>query len=37
MEKRIYNGISWYDQNGEPVNAHGCCIVPENGKYYLFG
>lgn len=37
MEKRIYNGISWYDQNRNPVNAHGCCIVPENGRYYLFG
>ena len=37
MEKRILNGISWYDQNGKPVNAHGACIVQENGKYYLFG
>lgn len=37
MERRIYNGIPWYDQNGDPVNAHGACIVPAQGKYYLFG
>lgn len=37
MERRIYNGIPWYDQNGDPVNAHGACIVPARGKYYLFG
>lgn len=37
MERRIYNGIPWYDQNGSPVNAHGACIVPAEGKYYLFG
>lgn len=37
MEKRIYNGIPWYDQNTNPVNAHGACIVPAEGKYYLFG
>lgn len=34
---RITNGITWYDQNNNPVNAHGACIVYENGKYYLFG
>ncbi len=37
MEKRIMNGIPWYDQNGNTVNAHGACIVQEDGKYYLFG
>lgn len=37
MDRRIYNGIPWYDQNGVPVNAHGACVVPANGKYYLFG
>ena len=37
MEKRIYNGIPWYDQNGNAVNAHGACILEENGKYYLYG
>lgn len=37
MEKRIYNGIPWYDQNGNEVNAHGACILEANGKYYLYG
>lgn len=37
MERKIFNGISWYDQNKNPVNAHGACIVQDNGKYYLFG
>ncbi len=33
----IYNGIPWFDNNGNIVNAHGACIVQENGRYYLFG
>lgn len=33
----VYNGIPWYDDQGNIVNAHGACIVEENGKYYLFG
>lgn len=33
----IANGIPWYDQNGDIVNAHGSCIVEDNGRYYLFG
>ncbi len=37
MERRIHNGIPWYDQNGNPVNAHGACMVPAEGKYYLIG
>lgn len=37
MKKRIYNGISWYDQNGDPVNAHGACVLQEGETYYLFG
>ncbi len=37
MEKRIFNGIPWYDKDGNTVNAHGACIVQEEGKYYLFG
>lgn len=36
-EKVVYNGIPWFDDRGEIVNAHGACIVEENGKYYLFG
>lgn len=37
MKKMIYNGIPWYDQNGNTVNAHGACIIQEGEKYYLFG
>lgn len=37
MKRIIYNGIPWYDQNGNPVNAHGACILREGDKYYLFG
>lgn len=33
----IVNGIPWYDNNDNIVNAHGACIVEENGRYYLFG
>ena len=33
----IVNGVPWTDDQGKPVNAHGACIVEENGKYYLFG
>lgn len=35
--KRVYNGVPWFDQNGNTVNAHGACILKENGCYYLFG
>lgn len=37
FEKIVYNGIPWFDDRGEIVNAHGACIVEENGRYYLFG
>lgn len=33
----IVNGVPWIDNQGRPVNAHGACIVEENGIYYLFG
>lgn len=33
----IHNGIPWFDDQGETVNAHGACLVKEGGKYYLFG
>jgi hypothetical protein len=36
-EKTIHNGIPWFDNNGNIVNAHGACIVEDNGRYYLFG
>ncbi|KAA5407746.1 family 43 glycosylhydrolase [Bacteroides cellulosilyticus] len=37
MEKVIRNGMPWFDDHGNIVNAHGACIVEEKGKYYLFG
>lgn len=33
----IQNGVPWFDDKGNIVNAHGACIVEEGGKYYLFG
>lgn len=36
-EKLIVNGIPWFDDKGNIVNAHGACIVEDGGRYYLFG
>lgn len=36
-DKLIRNGIPWFDDQGNIVNAHGACIVEEDGRYYLFG
>lgn len=33
----IHSGNIWFDQFNHEVNAHGACIVRENGRYYLFG
>ena len=33
----VVNGVPWFDDRGNIVNAHGACIVEENGRYYLFG
>lgn len=33
----IHNGVPWFDNRGQIVNAHGACIVEDNGKYYMFG
>ncbi len=33
----VRNGVPWFDQNGNIVNAHGACIVEDAGKYWLFG
>lgn len=33
----IFNGIPRYDDEGNVINAHGACIVEDEGKYYLFG
>lgn len=36
-QKAIFSGTPWFDQNNQPVNAHGACIVKEGNKYYMFG
>ena len=33
----IVNGVPWFDNNGNTVNAHGACLLKEDGVYYLFG
>ncbi|MCD8318113.1 MAG: family 43 glycosylhydrolase [Paraprevotella sp.] len=33
----IANGIPWFDNRRHIVNAHGACLIEDNGKYYLFG
>ena len=35
--KAIVSGVSWYDQRGETVSAHGANIIRDGGRYYLFG
>jgi len=35
--KAIVSGVSWYDQRGETVSAHGANILRDGGRYYLFG
>ena len=37
FSKAIVSGVSWYDQQGETVSAHGANIIRDGGKYYLFG
>ncbi len=37
VEKAIRNGMPWFDDRDNIVNAHGACIVEEKGRYYLFG
>ena len=37
QSKPIVNGVPWYDQNHQPVNAHGAGIIRDGGKYWLFG
>ena len=36
-KQTIINGIPWYDQNNNPVNAHGAGILRDGGRYWLFG
>lgn len=37
FKSSITNGVPWFDNLGKPVNAHGACIIEENGTFYLFG
>lgn len=37
MYKAIHSGMAWFDQFNNEVNAHGACIVEEDGRYYMFG
>lgn len=34
---QICPGQVWTDTQGEPINAHGSCIVQSGGDYYWFG
>lgn len=36
-DKIIHNGIPWFDEQGNIINAHGACIVEDGGRYWLFG
>lgn len=36
-EMIVRNGIPWFDNEKNIINAHGACIVRDNGIYYLFG
>lgn len=33
----VVSGVPWWDQNGKAVNAHGICVVEDNGTFYMFG
>ncbi len=37
LSRTVINGVAWYDQNSNTVNAHGAGIIKDNGKYWLFG
>jgi hypothetical protein len=33
----LVNGVPWFDDRGETVNAHGACLIEADGRVYLFG
>lgn len=37
QDKVIHNGVPWFDEQGNIINAHGACIVKDGGRYWLFG
>lgn len=36
-QDKITPGLVWNDKAGVPINAHGGCVVYDNGSYYWFG
>ena len=36
-DKTIHNGVPWFDEQGDIINAHGACIIEDGGRYWLFG
>jgi len=37
QQNQFHPGQVWNDVAGKPINAHGSCIVYDNGAYYWFG
>ncbi len=37
QDNTLNNGVPWFDEQGNIVNAHGACIVEDGGRYWLFG
>lgn len=33
----LTSGKVWLDEKGEVINAHGGCVLYQNGRYYWFG
>ncbi|WP_420113540.1 hypothetical protein [Pseudactinotalea sp.] len=33
----LVNGVPWFDDRGQVVNAHGVCVLEHEGMYYLYG
>ncbi len=33
----VFSGVTWFDDRGIEVNAHGANIVKEGNLFYLFG
>ncbi|MBT1172134.1 family 43 glycosylhydrolase [Bifidobacterium sp. MA2] len=36
-QRVVCNGVPWHDDEGNVVNAHGVCVLEEDGRFYLFG
>ena len=36
-DRRLTSGVPWWDQNGVAVNAHGCNVIADDGRWYMFG